>query len=95
VQHARRLIESGLPDDMGALMLENHSLLQTIGVSSPELDRLVEAAMASGAYGAKLSGGGKGGNMIALTDLEHAGEVAEALLAHGAANAVITEVHDR
>ncbi len=95
VHQARQLIENGLPETMGALMLENHSLLQSMGVSSPELDRLVEAAVSAGASGAKLSGGGKGGNMIALTDPNLAGQVADALLAHGAVNTIITEVHDR
>ena len=49
-------------------MDENHALLQEIGVSCPELDALVAAARAAGALGAKLSGGGRGGNMIALGD---------------------------
>jgi mevalonate kinase len=95
VRLGRGLIENGLPHDMGSLMLENHSLLQEMGVSSPELDRLVDTAIAAGATGAKLSGGGKGGNMIALTDHEHAQQVAESLLANGAVNAITTEVHDR
>ena len=47
-------------------MLENHTLLQKIGVSIPELVILVEIAMNSGALGAKLTGGGGGGWMIAL-----------------------------
>ena len=49
-------------------MDENHRLLQEIGVSCPELDALVAAARAAGALGAKLSGGGRGGNMIALVN---------------------------
>ncbi len=95
VHQARDLIESGVPEAMGSLMQENHSLLKTMGVSSPELDHLVEVASAAGAFGAKLSGGGKGGNMIALADREHAGQVAEELLANGAVRAIITEIHDR
>ena len=95
VLQARGLIERGRPLDMGPLMLENHTLLQAMGVSSPELDHLVEVAVAAGAFGAKLSGGGKGGNMIALTDRENAGQVAEALLAGGAAQTYLTEVYER
>jgi mevalonate kinase len=95
VLQARQLIENGVPDAMGTLMLENHSLLQEMEVSSPELDRLVDAAIAAGAYGAKLSGGGKGGNMIALSNPDLAGQVAQALQAHGAVNTTITEVHER
>jgi mevalonate kinase len=53
--------------EIGKLMNENHKLLQQIEVSSRELDFLVKLAREYGAYGAKLTGGGLGGNMIALT----------------------------
>jgi mevalonate kinase len=52
---------------VGKLMDENHRQLQAIGVSCRELDFLVELARANGAYGAKMTGGGLGGNMVALT----------------------------
>jgi mevalonate kinase len=67
VGQARALIQAG--GDLvalGTLMDRNHTLLRQMGVSSPELERLVEAARAAGAVGAKLSGAGRGGNMIAL-----------------------------
>ena len=53
--------------EVGKLMNENHKLLQQIEVSSKELDFLVDVARDNGALGAKLTGGGLGGNMIALT----------------------------
>jgi mevalonate kinase len=53
--------------EIGKLMNENHKLLQQIEVSSRELDFLVKLARDYGAYGAKLTGGGLGGNMLALT----------------------------
>ena len=53
--------------ELGKLMNENHKLLQQIEVSSRELDFLVKLARDSGAIGAKLTGGGLGGNIIALT----------------------------
>jgi len=53
--------------EIGKLMNENHKLLQQIEVSSKELDFMVKLAREYGAYGAKLTGGGLGGNMIALT----------------------------
>jgi mevalonate kinase len=53
--------------ELGKLMDENHRLLQQIEVSSRELDFLVKLARNQGAFGAKLTGGGLGGNMIALT----------------------------
>jgi mevalonate kinase len=46
---ARAAIESGQPEMLGTLMNQNHALLQQLSVSSPELDTLVEAAMAAGA----------------------------------------------
>ena len=52
---------------VGELMNENHRLLQEIGVSCKELDLLVDLARAQGAFGAKLTGGGGGGCMTALT----------------------------
>lgn len=53
--------------ELGKLMNENHKLLQQIEVSSRELDFLVKLSRDQGALGAKLTGGGLGGNMIALT----------------------------
>ncbi len=52
---------------VGELMNENHRLLQEIEVSSKELDLLVDVARKQGAIGAKLTGGGGGGCMVALT----------------------------
>lgn len=89
---AREQIESGHIESLGDLMNQNHALLQTMTVSSPELDRLVEAARRSGASGAKMSGGGRGGNMIALVENENAPAVAEALLSAGARRTIITTV---
>jgi mevalonate kinase len=54
-------------NEVGELMNENHCLLQEIEVSSRELDMLVGIARKSGAFGAKLTGGGGGGCMVALT----------------------------
>jgi len=53
--------------ELGKLMNENHKLLQQIEVSSRELDFLVKLARDQGAFGAKLTGSGLGGNIIALT----------------------------
>jgi mevalonate kinase len=89
---ARRAIESGQPDDLGPLMRHNHDLLRQINVSSPELDRLVAAALGAGALGAKLSGGGRGGNMITLVEPSDAPRVRAALKAAGAVNVISTTV---
>ncbi|GAB4453346.1 MAG: mevalonate kinase [Anaerolineales bacterium] len=92
VKEAREKIESGRWQELGGLMNDNHALLQEMTVSSPELDRLVEAARKAGALGAKLSGGGRGGNMIALTQPPDAGAVVRSLKEAGAKNAIVTRV---
>jgi mevalonate kinase len=89
---ARTSIENGKWEMLGPLMNENHALLQQLTVSSPRLDQLVEAARGSGALGAKLSGGGRGGNMIALIQKEDAPTVAEALRSAGARRVIVTWV---
>jgi mevalonate kinase len=63
----RKALESYDLKKVGELMNENHRLLQEIEVSSRELDLLVGIAREKGAFGAKLTGGGGGGCMAALT----------------------------
>lgn len=89
---ARRILENGQPHLLGELMYQNHALLQKMTVSSPELDRLVIAARAAGAWGAKLSGGGRGGNMIALIPPDLAETVAGSLKEAGAVRTFLTTV---
>lgn len=92
VRQARQAIESGETVRLGPLMDANQALLQEMTVSSPELERLVLAANAAGAEGAKLSGGGRGGNMIALVQPHSAESVASALKAAGAKQTIITTI---
>ena len=89
---ARQLIEGGMPESLGPLMDENHALLRNMKVSSPELDDLVEAAREAGALGAKMSGGGRGGNMIALVQPKKAKAVAKAMKDAGATNTITTKI---
>lgn len=92
VQAARRALEDGNISALGPLMNENHALLQELTVSSSELDRLIEAARAAGAWGAKLSGGGRGGNMIALAPADATEKVQRALQQAGAKRVIVTQV---
>ncbi len=62
---------------LGKLMNVNHGLLDSLGVGTAELSALVYAARNAGAYGAKITGAGGGGCMVALTDSP--GEVASAI----------------
>lgn len=87
----RGAIEAGDVGKVGGLFDRNHVLLQRLDLSNDSLDRLVAAAKAAGALGAKLSGAGRGGNMIALITPEREAAVRDALLAAGA-NAVIGTV---
>jgi mevalonate kinase len=91
-QSARHALENGAVELLGPLMDANHGLLRKMGVSCAELDALVLAARRAGAWGAKLSGGGRGGNMIALVNPAQAKTMADALLAAGAVRTIITEV---
>lgn len=85
-------MQDGSIQKMGQRMTANHHLLQQLTVSSKELDRLVDSALQNGALGAKLSGGGRGGNMIALVTPENSERVQQALLKTGATNVFVTEV---
>ena len=73
-------------------MTRNHELLKDLGVSCNELDCLVEAALQAGAPGAKLSGGGRGGNMIALVLPDEAPAISSALLEAGATQTILTQI---
>lgn len=68
----------------GQLLSQNHQLLQTLGVSAEKLDYLVQTASAAGAWGAKMSGAGWGGIMLALVPAERANHVQQQLRAAGA-----------
>lgn len=61
-----RALGCGDVDELGRLLDVSHGLLAALRVSSPELDTLVHAARAAGAVGAKLTGAGGGGAVIAL-----------------------------
>jgi len=71
-------------EEVGRLMDRNHEFLQQIEVSHPRLDELVRIARENGAIGAKMTGGGLGGYMVALTpDRETQDRVAAAMDAAG------------
>lgn len=67
-------IDAGDMTTLGALLDENHALCQQLTVSCKELDDLALAARAAGAVGAKMSGTGRGGLMLALTPTEECQE---------------------
>lgn len=75
-------MQDGDLEQIGALMDINQGLLNALGLSSPDLERAVAVAREAGALGAKLSGAGGGGAMIALCQ-DKAQEVQQALEALG------------
>ncbi len=92
VETARQAIESGTQDLLGDSMNKNHSLLQQFGVSTPALDQLVDAARQAGALGAKLSGAGLGGSMIALVSQESQEHISAALHSAGAVRTLVSTI---
>lgn len=88
----RAALAAGDVAALGPLLDRNQRLLTQIGVSSPELNRLVKVARQAGALGAKLSGAGWGGVMLALVTEATRAPVAEALRRAGAAQVLATSV---
>jgi mevalonate kinase len=72
VRQGEDALQAGDVAELGRLMDFNHGLLEALGVSSRSLDEMVWAARESDAYGAKLTGAGGGGCIVALDDTEEA-----------------------
>ena len=80
VERAAAALEAGKLDEVGALMNESHrSLAEDFEVSTPRLDAMVECARRAGALGARLTGAGFGGSIIALCAASEAPGVIAAL----------------
>jgi mevalonate kinase len=63
----KQALEAGDLENVGKIMSENHKLLIEMGMSHETLDYLCKSALEKGALGAKVTGGGRGGYMIAMT----------------------------
>jgi mevalonate kinase len=72
-------LREGDLETLGDLMNINHALLCGLGVSDESLEWLINAARKAGALGAKLTGAGGGGCMIALAENERLRQVLEAI----------------
>jgi len=83
VANSIEALRSGDFKTLGEMMDMNHALLYAVGVSCEPLEKLVYAARRAGALGAKLTGAGGGGCMIALTAPEKLKDVAEAIEREG------------
>jgi galactokinase len=97
-QRVRAFTESlrgGDAERCGELMLESHaSLRDDFGVSTVELDTLVDRLVTAGAYGARLTGAGFGGCVVAVCAAERAPDIAQQTngwIMHAADGAAVTE----
>ncbi len=80
VIRAGDVLEAGRLDEMGTLMNASHqSLADDFGCSTARLDAIVECARRGGAFGARLTGAGFGGSIIALCDVANADAVIESI----------------
>ena len=77
---------------LGRLMNDNHAIQRALGGSGESNEQLISAALRAGALGAKLSGGGRGGNMIALVPHDVGEAVSQALRKSGAERTIITQI---
>ncbi|MDQ1465535.1 MAG: galactokinase [Actinomycetota bacterium] len=76
------LLRNGRLSEIGPLLTASHeSLRDDFEVSAPELDTAVDAALASGALGARMTGGGFGGSAIALVNAGDVEQVKRAVAA--------------
>ena len=78
----RVALAEGDAAQIGRLFDLNHGCLNACGVSTPTLERMVQIARTSGALGAKLTGAGNGGAVLAVTEAKGTG-VRDALRAAG------------
>jgi len=90
----RKAFEQGDLTALGEAMNANQALLAQLDLSCEALDKLIVAARQAGALGAKLTGGGKGGNMLALVAPETQEAVRKALLLAGAVSIYQTDLKE-
>ncbi|WAX82244.1 mevalonate kinase [Streptomyces sp. KMM 9044] len=81
---AQQALADGKPEDFGPRLTDYHRLLRAAGLSTDRIDALVETALGAGSLGAKITGGGLGGCMIALAQPEQARDVTRRLHKAGA-----------
>ncbi len=93
VKQSKRSFQIGDLDALGSAINANQEHLSALRLSCPELDGLVSVAREAGALGAKLTGGGKGGHMLALVTPETEAAVAQALQSAGSPRVFSTRLY--
>ncbi|MEU0687338.1 mevalonate kinase [Streptomyces uncialis] len=90
---ALRALDRGRLDALGRHLIDSHALLAALRLSTDRVDALVDTALAHGALGAKMTGGGLGGCVIALTDTAAAAAtLAARLVGNGVARTWTTSI---
>ncbi|MEV5013813.1 galactokinase [Streptomyces sp. NPDC053780] len=80
VERVVSLLESGDTRAIGPVLVEGHvSLRDDFRISCPELDLVVDTALASGALGARMTGGGFGGSAIVLAEATEVDAITKAV----------------
>ena len=93
VQQSKRSFQIGDIEALGNAIDANQEHLSALRLSCPELDSLILAARQAGALGAKLTGGGMGGHMLALVTPETEAAVTQALISAGSPHVFTTRLH--
>lgn len=84
VDEGQDALARGALEELGRALDHYHELMRAAGLSTGRIDAMVEAARGAGSLGAKITGGGLGGCVLALTQPEQAGQVARHLHDAGA-----------
>jgi mevalonate kinase len=80
VREAEQTLSKGDMSTLGRLLDSNHEILSSLHLSTPKIEELIRLARAQGALGAKVTGAGGGGCIVALAeDDEHAHRIRGAL----------------
>ena len=93
VKESKRSFLMGDLEALGIAMNTDQEHLSALDLSCPELDALIVAARQAGALGAKLTGGGMGGHMLALVTPETEEAVRQALISAGSPHVFTTHLH--
>ncbi|MFI1093646.1 mevalonate kinase [Streptomyces sp. NPDC020917] len=92
---ARQSLADGKSEEFGSYLTDCHRLLRAAHLSTPRIDDLVQAALDAGSLGAKITGGGLGGCMIAFTSPVAAGQVTRRLHQAGAVQTWVVPLKGR
>ena len=94
-KEGREAFVKGKLSRLGELMNEDQALLESLGVSSPELNLLIDAALKAGALGAKLTGSGRGGCILTLIEKDNREAIEGTLLGTGAKHTFYFEIESK